>query len=706
MSSFRAQGSGGGGLSVSTSASPASIVLGSAVTFTASAAGGNSSNYSYAWLFPDGTGATGASVSWAPEKAGTFIATVTVTDGSQNTGTGGATVTVTEGAVNNAPYYTLSLPSGASNSINLPQNGSVQAYVVLNGVNSYALVPALTAGATPAGVTVSFDNGGMETYGTVIATISASATAPLGPFTLKILGNDGSPLPQASLTLSVTVTPPLPLSVTTSVIYSNIDPVAHTGTTATLVAYPAGGMGPYSYQWSGGGGTWSGNRMTMGAPSAAVTGTLTVTDSSSPARQTVSVVQTIPVSPVVTEDALYAAVLNRIWAVENFGNGLDAKGTGGSYFHNLILSQANLQQPILTPAQYASLVTLAMNYRAEQTNDAISYRTIKGGLKGAQPQSVPSVQASLLALTANQLARTTRYLTQVQAQTGLGNPAAPTAFDTYAWSNYAPSVECEGGGGGSGGDSAQIYLDNYLGQDPGTLEMEATADAWIAGGFEGGYDGTQVEMTLSLYDSSGNGHVDEAQPVEYGPGGATAWVIWTPRYPGDPYTSYAWAGATAYDAEDDTENVYADSFVTLNTLSACIPIPSISGAIMVDGVPTNGFVLPASGTKTGTLTIGGECMAGVTGISFPGLSGLTATVTQTTGCFGHGELFVKFHRGGGDGVFAGEQFGWARGRLFAGGGGSEFAVYHEHFAESVGSRDDGSVHDLWRWFWGQPVAFD
>ena len=397
-----------------------------------------------------------------------------------------------------------------------------------------------------------------------------------------------------------------------------------------LVVYPAGGMGPYSYQWSGGGGTWSGNRMTMGAPLAAVTATLTVTDSSSPARQRVSVVQTIPVSPVVTEDALYAAVLNRIWAVENFGNGLDAKGTGGSYFHNLILSQANLQQPILTPAQYASLVTLAMNYRAEQANDAVSYRTIKGGLKGAQPQSVPSVQASLLALTANQLARTTRYLTQVQAQTGLGNPAAPTAFDTYAWSNYAPSVECEGGGGGSGGDSAQIYLDNYLGQDPGTLEMEATADAWIAGGFEGGYDGTQVEMTLSLYDSSGNGHVDEAQPVEYGPGGATAWVIWTPRYPGDPYTSYAWAGATAYDAEDDTENVYADSFVTLNTLSACIPIPSISGAIMVDGVPTNGFVLPASGTKTGTLTIGGECMAGVTGISFPGLSGLTATVTQTT----------------------------------------------------------------------------
>jgi len=64
-------------------------------------------------------------------------------------------------------------------------------------------------------------------------------------------GNDG--LTQSSLTLHVTVTAAMPLSVTTSIIFSNIDPVSHMGTAATLVAYVTGGTGPFTYQWSGGG---------------------------------------------------------------------------------------------------------------------------------------------------------------------------------------------------------------------------------------------------------------------------------------------------------------------------------------------------------------------------------------------------------------------------------------------------------------------
>ena len=132
------------------------------------------------------------------------------------------------------------------------------------------------------------------------------------------------------------------------------------------------------------------------APSTAITGTLTVTGNG----QTVPVVVTIPVSPVISEDELYAGVLDRIWAVENFGNKLDSLATGGAYFHNLILSKANRQQPILTPAQYASLVSLAYQYKKEQGDDVAA---------------LGNHRISKLQLTGNQIARTGSYLTQIQA---------------------------------------------------------------------------------------------------------------------------------------------------------------------------------------------------------------------------------------------------------------------------------------------------
>ena len=304
-----------------------------------------------------------------------------------------------------------SLPTAVANAITVPRDGLVQQQRI-------------------------------ETYGTVTATISASSTAPVGPFTLQIGGSDGTTGKQYSLALNVSIVA-APLNATASVVYSNLDPVAHTGQTATLIAHATGGLAPFSYQWTGGG-TWVGNRLAMNAPASSIAGTLTVTDSSAPALS-VSIAVTIPVSPVVPEETLYAAVLNRINAEEAFGTLLDSQGANGTYFHNRILNQANMVQPTLTPGQYASLKSLAGQYQAEQTGDAGTFRSTMGGLHGARPQSVPAMKATLQTLTNNQMQRPANYLSLVQQQTQLGNAAA-TAFDTYAWSNFAPTVEYNTGG--------------------------------------------------------------------------------------------------------------------------------------------------------------------------------------------------------------------------------------------------------------------
>ena len=71
----------------------------------------------------------------------------------------------------------------------------------------------------------------------------------------------------------------------------------------------------------------------------------------------------------------------------------------------------------------------------------------------------------------------------------------------------------------------------------------------------------------------------------------------------------------------------AEGWYSLQT-TGCMPrIPYFTGSFQVDGVPTSGFVPPASGTKSGTITLEGQCLDHVTQIGFTGISGLTATPT-------------------------------------------------------------------------------
>jgi hypothetical protein len=143
------------------------------------------------------------------------------------------------------PSYTLYV-RGSSTS--LTQGGSFQEYVLLVAHNGYAGVPVLSAW-TPPGISVSFSNNALETYGVVTATISASGLAALGTNTIYITGNDGTAYYTATQTVTVNGTP---LSVSGSVVYTNINATTHIGQTAKVTLNMTGGVPPFSYAVSNG----------------------------------------------------------------------------------------------------------------------------------------------------------------------------------------------------------------------------------------------------------------------------------------------------------------------------------------------------------------------------------------------------------------------------------------------------------------------
>ena len=294
------------------------------------------------------------------------------------------------------------------------------------------------------------------------------------------------------------------LNVTSSVVYSNIDPVAHTGTTATLVANATGGVGPYSYSWSGGGG-FTGNRLTMTAPASPVNGTLTVTDSSSPPL-TASAAVTIPVSPVVSDAALHVAVLGRITASQHFANNIKPGSSGVAWFQNLVLNEANRQGAVLSPAGYASLMTEAKKLNAAITSDAGTYRGVldtpgSGGLAqmaqaGSQLQNLAQTPLG----TPGHPGYAAQYLANVQAD--LGSDFG--GFDNFAWSNYAPDVEYDFGGDGTG----VLYTSHYLLEDPGAGALWTSATAWLEG--TNGV-GSSVDLNVDLYHTSNHGEYQHSE---------------------------------------------------------------------------------------------------------------------------------------------------------------------------------------------------
>ncbi len=147
---------------------------------------------SYEWTFGDGGRSSAQTPSYAYSTAGSFTATLTVTDNKGATGRSNATVTVTNGGTNTPPIANVHGPYSGNTNSNIPfsssgshdPDGTISTYTwdFGDGATSNTRNPAhayTTAGTYNVTLTVT-DNGGLSTEARTTATITDGGATVLG----------------------------------------------------------------------------------------------------------------------------------------------------------------------------------------------------------------------------------------------------------------------------------------------------------------------------------------------------------------------------------------------------------------------------------------------------------------------------------------------------------------------------------------------
>ncbi len=245
---------------------------------------------------------------------------------------------------------------------------------------------------------------------------------------------------------------PAPLSATTSVFYSNVNPATQTPTVATLTVTPAGGTPPYSSTLSNDI-SW-GPVTQVNSLAYSISGftssrhaTLTVTDSSSP-RQTTPPIDVFVPAPQPYPDAyLQIAVLGRVSAVESLAASLCPAGTGACGVRNDIQTRLFGN---LNPTLYARLVNLASQLQATHLTNRATARSAINSLHSSAKTVQSATPAQLSALQssyASEASLPAEYQSSVAALFGAGF----SGYDGNAWTLL-------------GGDLSDC--DPYFGCDP------------------------------------------------------------------------------------------------------------------------------------------------------------------------------------------------------------------------------------------------
>lgn len=155
---------------------------------------------SWSWTFPGGSPSTSSLATPGNviyNSAGSFTATLTVTDNANLTDPHPPTRTIT---VNPAPDFSIS----ASPSSQSPTQGGSAGYMVsVNALNGFADTVNFSASGLPSGATASFSPASIAGSGSSTLTVTTSPSTPVGSYTLTITGATATLSHSANVTLSV-----------------------------------------------------------------------------------------------------------------------------------------------------------------------------------------------------------------------------------------------------------------------------------------------------------------------------------------------------------------------------------------------------------------------------------------------------------------------------------------------------------------------
>ena len=258
-------------LAASITASPTTGDAPLAVNFTASVSGG-SSPYSFNWNFGDGQSSTTQNPSHTYPSAGSYTATLIVTDNASATASSTANIDVIANVSLSANIYAS------------PTSG--QAPLAVNFTGS------ASGGTSPYSYSWTFGDGGSSTTQNPSHTYSSAGSYAA---TLTVTDNPSATI---SSTVNISVTANVPLSA--GIVASPTSGQAPLAVNFTGSA--SGGTSPYSYSWAFGDGVSSASQNPSHTYSSAgsYTATLTVTDSKSATNSnSLAITVTAAPTPVV-----------------------------------------------------------------------------------------------------------------------------------------------------------------------------------------------------------------------------------------------------------------------------------------------------------------------------------------------------------------------------------------------------------------------
>jgi len=240
---------------ITSPATNVTVTAGQSVYFSGSGSDPDGTISAYSWTFPGGSPSTSSlampgNVTY--NSAGSFTATLTVTDNANLTDPHPPTRTIT---VNPAPDFSI---SASPSSQSAAQGGNAGYTVSVGSLNGFSDTVNFSISGLPSGASASFVPASVTGSGSSTLTVTTSSTTPVGSYPLSVTGATATLSHSVNLTLSVTSTGDFTLSASPTTLQvsrggSSSDTVtvsAVSGFTGTVSLSVSGLPGRTSASWN------------------------------------------------------------------------------------------------------------------------------------------------------------------------------------------------------------------------------------------------------------------------------------------------------------------------------------------------------------------------------------------------------------------------------------------------------------------------